>query len=155
MGDALGRSDGLTRLGPTITFGAAGRARAVYRGGRFRPVVVVDGWVVSTWTHDRDKRRSAIRAVPSEALDAASQRRLEEAADIGRFLGEETRVEVATAGWVPGGVGSGLLVATLLMILLRRRCPRWWFDFARGLTCDSLYQRRGALALLGGPTASG
>lgn len=90
----------------------------------FRPVVVVDGGIVGSWTHDRGKRRSVIRAVSFEALDAASQRRLEEeVADIGRFLGDEASVEVATAGWVPGGVGSGLLVATLLMILLGRRCP--------------------------------
>ena len=29
-----------------------------------------------------------------------------------------------------GGIGTGLFVATLLMILFRRRYPRWWFDFA-------------------------
>ena len=33
-----------------------------------------------------------------------------------------------------GGIVSGLFVATLLMILFRRRYPRWWFDFARELT---------------------
>lgn len=33
-----------------------------------------------------------------------------------------------------GGVLSGLFVATLLMILFRRRYPRWWFDFALELT---------------------
>jgi hypothetical protein len=33
-----------------------------------------------------------------------------------------------------GGIASGLFVATLLMILFRRRYPRWWFDFARELT---------------------
>ncbi|MGZ6752879.1 MAG: DUF4389 domain-containing protein [Nocardioides sp.] len=29
-----------------------------------------------------------------------------------------------------GGIASGLFAATLLMILFRRRYPRWWFDFA-------------------------
>jgi hypothetical protein len=33
-----------------------------------------------------------------------------------------------------GGILSGIFVATLLMILFRRRYPRWWFDFARELT---------------------
>ena len=32
-----------------------------------------------------------------------------------------------------GGIASGLFVATLLMILFRKRYPRWWFDFAREL----------------------
>jgi len=32
-----------------------------------------------------------------------------------------------------GGIVSGLFLATLLMILFRRRYPRWWFDFAREL----------------------
>lgn len=33
-----------------------------------------------------------------------------------------------------GGIASGLFMATLLMILFRRRYPRWWFDFALELT---------------------
>lgn len=33
-----------------------------------------------------------------------------------------------------GGIGTGLFLATLLMIVFRRRYPRWWFDFARELT---------------------
>ena len=33
-----------------------------------------------------------------------------------------------------GGIASGLFVATLLMILFRRRYPRWWFDFVLELT---------------------
>jgi uncharacterized protein (TIGR03382 family) len=33
-----------------------------------------------------------------------------------------------------GGIVSALFLATLLMILFRRRYPRWWFDFARELT---------------------
>ena len=33
-----------------------------------------------------------------------------------------------------GGLASGLIAATALMILFRRRYPRWWFDFSRELT---------------------
>ncbi len=29
-----------------------------------------------------------------------------------------------------GGIAAGLFVATLLMIVVRQRYPRWWFDFA-------------------------
>jgi Domain of unknown function (DUF4389)/Protein of unknown function (DUF2510) len=32
-----------------------------------------------------------------------------------------------------GGIVSGLFAATLLMILFRKRYPRWWFDFAQEL----------------------
>lgn len=32
------------------------------------------------------------------------------------------------------GVSGGLFLATLLMIVFRRRYPRWWFDFAVELT---------------------
>ena len=32
-----------------------------------------------------------------------------------------------------GGIVGGLAVATALMIVFRRRYPRWWFDFAREL----------------------
>ena len=51
---------------------------------------------------------------------------------------------VTTTG---GGIVSGLFLATLLMILFRKRYPRWWFDFALELTRFST--RLGAyLALL-------
>src|SRR5437773_8391543 len=33
-----------------------------------------------------------------------------------------------------GGISGGLFLATLLMIVLRVRYPRWWFAFARELT---------------------
>jgi uncharacterized protein (TIGR03382 family) len=33
-----------------------------------------------------------------------------------------------------GGIAAGLFGATLLLILFRRRYPRWWFDFAREFT---------------------
>lgn len=33
-----------------------------------------------------------------------------------------------------GGITFGLFFATVLMIVVRRKYPRWWFDFARELT---------------------
>ena len=33
-----------------------------------------------------------------------------------------------------GGIAGGLSFATLLLILFRKKYPRWWFDFARELT---------------------
>ena len=33
-----------------------------------------------------------------------------------------------------GGLAAGLFAATALMIIFRRRYPRWWFDFSRELT---------------------
>lgn len=32
-----------------------------------------------------------------------------------------------------GGMAGGLAVATAVMIVVRMRYPRWWFDFAREL----------------------
>jgi hypothetical protein len=40
----------------------------------------------------------------------------------GQFVSQVTR-----SG---GGIAGGLFAATLVMILFRRRYPRWWFDFA-------------------------
>src|SRR6476620_8774319 len=40
----------------------------------------------------------------------------------------ESSGQVATTS--SGGIAAGLFLATLLMILFRRRYPRWWFDFA-------------------------
>ncbi|MGB8362008.1 MAG: DUF4389 domain-containing protein [Acidimicrobiia bacterium] len=40
----------------------------------------------------------------------------------------ETVSKVTRSG---GGIAGGLAVATALMIVFRRRYPRWWFDFAR------------------------
>jgi hypothetical protein len=34
---------------------------------------------------------------------------------------------------VSGSFSGGLVLATVLMIVFRRRYPRWWFDFAREL----------------------
>ncbi|MBA3575024.1 MAG: DUF4389 domain-containing protein [Pseudonocardiales bacterium] len=36
----------------------------------------------------------------------------------------------AAVSTTSGGITAGLFLATLLMILFRRRYPRWWFDFA-------------------------
>jgi hypothetical protein len=47
---------------------------------------------------------------------------------------------------VLGLASSGLAGATGLMIVFRRRYPRWWFDFARELTRFSM--RVGAYAVL-------
>lgn len=43
----------------------------------------------------------------------------------------ETGERIATSG---GGILAGLAFATALMIAIRVRYPRWWFDFARELT---------------------
>ncbi|HEY5881485.1 MAG TPA: DUF4389 domain-containing protein [Nakamurella sp.] len=45
-----------------------------------------------------------------------------------------------------GGIAGGLFLATLLMILFRRRYPRWWFDFA--LQLNRFLARIGAYAVL-------
>ncbi len=43
----------------------------------------------------------------------------------------ETVSEVTRTG---GGIAAGLWFATVLMIVFRERCQRWWFDFAREFT---------------------
>jgi hypothetical protein len=43
----------------------------------------------------------------------------------------ETISKVVDSG---GGIITGLFVATMLMIVVRQRYPRWWFDFAREFT---------------------
>ena len=43
----------------------------------------------------------------------------------------ETGETIASSG---GGILAGLSIATALMIAIRVRYPRWWFDFARELT---------------------
>lgn len=45
-----------------------------------------------------------------------------------------------------GGLASGLALATALMIIVRQRYPRWWFDFARELA--RFEARVGAYAVL-------
>jgi len=41
---------------------------------------------------------------------------------------------IRTAQTTAGGLASGLVAATALMIVFRQRYPRWWFDFSRELT---------------------
>ncbi len=45
-----------------------------------------------------------------------------------------------------GGIAAGLAVATALMIVVRQRYPRWWFDFA--LEFNRFATRVGAYAAL-------
>ena len=49
--------------------------------------------------------------------------------------GNETIVSVTgeTTTRTVGGISSALFCATALMIIIRKRYPRWWFDFAREL----------------------
>lgn len=49
------------------------------------------------------------------------------------FLNEAGEVMKTTQETV-GGLASGIIGATALMILFRQRYPRWWFDFSRELT---------------------
>lgn len=57
---------------------------------------------------------------------------------IGVLTGSGTnRVETEQGEWIQAsgtGIWGGLFMATLLMILFRRRYPRWWFDFALELS---------------------
>ncbi len=48
----------------------------------------------------------------------------------GSFVTGDGNTVVTVAGGLAGSVG----IATMLMILFRRRYPRWWFDFALALT---------------------
>jgi hypothetical protein len=62
----------------------------------------------------------------------------------GETMVNEAGEVVQTSGL---GITGGLFLATALMIVVRERYPRWWFDFARELTRFS--NRVGAyLALL-------
>ena len=49
--------------------------------------------------------------------------------------GNETAVEAGEQIEKTGlGISGGLAIATMFMIVVRMRYPRWWFDFARELT---------------------
>ena len=54
--------------------------------------------------------------------------------------------EVQRTQQTSGGLAVGLSAATALMIVVRQRYPRWWFDFARELT--RFGARVGAYAVL-------
>ena len=50
------------------------------------------------------------------------------------IVGADARTTYNEAGEAvrsTGGIGASLALATALMIVFRRRYPRWWFDFAR------------------------
>jgi len=49
------------------------------------------------------------------------------------YLDEAGKVVLTTRD-TSGGLASGLVAATALMILFRQFYPRWWFDFSRELT---------------------
>lgn len=49
------------------------------------------------------------------------------------FLNEAGEIVKRTRD-TAGGLLSGLVVATALMIAIRQRYPRWWFDFSREMT---------------------
>ena len=49
------------------------------------------------------------------------------------FLNEAGEV-IRTTQETVGGMLSGLVTATAIMIIFRQRYPRWWFDFSRELT---------------------
>ncbi len=61
----------------------------------------------------------------------------------GGEVASESGEQVRSTGW---GVSAGLAMATALMIAVRERYPRWWFDFALELTRFSA--RVGAYAAL-------
>jgi hypothetical protein len=41
---------------------------------------------------------------------------------------------ITTTSRSGAGIAGGLCIATMLMIVFRKRYPRWWFDFAREFT---------------------
>ena len=61
-------------------------------------------------------------AIVLGALSAAATSSVTVITDTGQVV-----TQVSRTG---GGIAGGLFAATLLMILFRRRYPRWWFDFA-------------------------
>jgi hypothetical protein len=71
-------------------------ARRVAAGGWVHPVVVVDGRVAGTWRARRTGGRLEVTVEPfTGRLPRRTGPGLEaEAADLGRFLGVETRLEV-------------------------------------------------------------
>jgi len=48
--------------------------------------------------------------------------------------GAATTAQDSGSSETHGGIVAGLALATALMIVFRRKYPRWWFEFARELT---------------------
>lgn len=59
------------------------------------------------------------------------------------YVMHQSGKEIVQSG---GGIGAGLVFATILMIVFRQRYPRWWFDFA--LELNRFSARVGAYILL-------
>ena len=67
-------------------------------GGIVHPTVLVDGRTVGTWKSKREKNHLVVMVEPFELLAPEIYEGLEaEVEDIGRFLGEEVRLEVAAS----------------------------------------------------------
>ena len=65
-------------------------------GGIIRPIILLDGRAIATWTRKRVESRMSIRVSPFEPLsDEARAGIADEVGDIGRYLGLETLWEVA------------------------------------------------------------
>jgi hypothetical protein len=71
----------------------APRWKTIQRGGGWlRPVVLVDGGAVGTWSSERTTDGLRVDVRPFGSLDRSLRRRIDEdAGDIGRFLQTETR----------------------------------------------------------------
>lgn len=68
-------------------------------GGLVHPTVVVDGRVVGTWRSKRQRSRLELAVEPFELLSSEVARGVEaEAADVGRFLGLQSGLEIALVG---------------------------------------------------------
>ncbi len=66
-------------------------------GGIVHPTVLVDGLAVGTWKSKREKNHLIVMVEPFEQLAPEIYKGLEaEIEDMGRFLGEEVRMEVTT-----------------------------------------------------------
>jgi winged helix DNA-binding protein len=72
-------------------------------GGIVRPAVIVDGRVVATWRQQRLGRRLRVIVEPFALGEAALPALAAEAADVGRFVGLETVLEVESTGHVQDG----------------------------------------------------
>ena len=67
-------------------------------GGIVHPTVLVDGRIVGTWKSKREKNDFVVMVEPFEWLESEINGGIKaEVEDIGRFLGEEVRMEVSTS----------------------------------------------------------